>query len=48
MTDVVTLERIMPASVARVFEMISQPKNMVSWWGNAKLKSGFISDKGGL
>jgi uncharacterized protein YndB with AHSA1/START domain len=34
MTDVVTLERIMPASIARVFEMVSQPENMVRWWGH--------------
>ncbi len=34
MTDVVTLERIMPASATRVFEMVSQPQNMVRWWGH--------------
>ncbi|WP_299302024.1 SRPBCC domain-containing protein [uncultured Litoreibacter sp.] len=34
MTDAVTLERVMPASATRVFEMISQPQNMVRWWGH--------------
>ena len=34
MTDVVTLERTMPASAIRVFEMLSQPHNMVRWWGH--------------
>lgn len=34
MSDVVELERIMPASAVRVFEMISQPENMVRWWGH--------------
>lgn len=34
MSDVVTLERVMPASATRVFEMISQPQNMVRWWGH--------------
>ncbi len=34
MTDVVTLERVMPASVTKVFEMVSQPENMVRWWGH--------------
>ncbi len=34
MTDVVTLERVLPASASRVFEMISQPQNMVRWWGH--------------
>lgn len=34
MSDVVTLERVMPASASRVFEMVSQPQNMVRWWGH--------------
>ena len=34
MPDVVTLERVMPASAQRVFQMISQPENMVRWWGH--------------
>ncbi len=34
MSDVVTLERVMPASATRVFEMVSQPQNMVRWWGH--------------
>lgn len=34
MTDAVTLQRVMPASATRVFEMISQPQNMVRWWGH--------------
>lgn len=34
MTDAVTLERILPASATRVFEMVSQPENMVRWWGH--------------
>ena len=34
MSDVVTLERTMPAPALRVFEMISQPQNMVRWWGH--------------
>lgn len=34
MSDVVTLERIMPASALRVFKMVSQPQNMVRWWGH--------------
>ena len=37
MTDVVTLERILPASAARVFEMVSQPENMVRWWGHENM-----------
>lgn len=37
MTDVVTLERILPASASRVFEMISQPQNMVRWWGHDEM-----------
>ena len=37
MSDVVTLERVMPASAARVFEMISQPQNMVRWWGHDEM-----------
>ncbi len=37
MTDVVRLERVMPASAARVFEMISQPRNMVRWWGHDEM-----------
>ncbi|WP_457941087.1 SRPBCC family protein [Mesorhizobium sp. 10J20-29] len=34
MADVVTLERVMPASALRVFRMISEPENMVRWWGH--------------
>jgi uncharacterized protein YndB with AHSA1/START domain len=34
LTDVVTLERTLPASASRVFEMVSQPQNMVRWWGH--------------
>lgn len=34
MTDVVVLERVMPASVLRVFQMITEPQNMVRWWGH--------------
>jgi uncharacterized protein YndB with AHSA1/START domain len=34
MVDVVTLERTLPASAQRVFEMVSQPQNMVRWWGH--------------
>ncbi|MEM8870920.1 MAG: SRPBCC domain-containing protein [Pseudomonadota bacterium] len=34
MADVVTLERILPASATRVFQMISLPENMVRWWGH--------------
>lgn len=34
MTDVVAIERILPASALRVFQMISQPENMVRWWGH--------------
>ncbi len=34
MPDVVILERIFPASASRVFEMVSQPRNMVRWWGH--------------
>lgn len=41
MTDVVTLERVFPASAARVFEMVSQPQNMVRWWG---LEGMLVSD----
>ncbi len=37
MTDVVTLERILPASALRVFEMVSQPQNMVRWWGHDEM-----------
>jgi uncharacterized protein YndB with AHSA1/START domain len=37
MTDVVTLERVLPASASRVFEMISQPQNMVRWWGHDEM-----------
>ena len=37
MTHVVTLERIMPASAARVFEMLSRPENMVCWWGHDEM-----------
>lgn len=37
MTDVVTLERTMPASASRVFEMVSQPQNMVRWWGHDEM-----------
>lgn len=33
MTDVVTLDRVFPASASRVFEMVTQPRNMVRWWG---------------
>lgn len=34
MADVVTLERTLPASATRVFEMISIPENMIRWWGH--------------
>lgn len=34
MSDVVTLERTLPASASRVFRMVSQPENMVRWWGH--------------
>ena len=34
MADVVSLERTLPASATRVFEMVSQPQNMVRWWGH--------------
>lgn len=34
MADVVKLERVLPASATRVFEMVSQPQNMVRWWGH--------------
>ena len=34
MTDVVRLERVMPASAIRLFEMVSQPQNMIRWWGH--------------
>lgn len=37
MTDVVRLERVMPASAVRVFDMISQPQNMVRWWGHDEM-----------
>lgn len=37
MVDVVTLERVLPASATRVFEMVSQPQNMVRWWGHADM-----------
>lgn len=37
MTDVVRLERVMPASAVRVFEMVSQPHNMVRWWGHDEM-----------
>ena len=37
MVDVVTLERVMPASATRVFEMISRPENMVRWWGHEEM-----------
>ena len=37
MTDTVTLERTLPASALRVFEMISQPQNMVLWWGHDEM-----------
>jgi uncharacterized protein YndB with AHSA1/START domain len=38
MADIVTLERTMPASATRVFEMITQPENMVRWWGYDTMK----------
>ena len=34
MADVVSLERIMPASAPRVFAMVTTPENMVRWWGH--------------
>ena len=37
MTDAVTLERILPASASRVFQMVSQPENMVRWWGHDEM-----------
>lgn len=37
MSDVVTLERVFPASALRVFEMVSQPHNMVRWWGHDEM-----------
>jgi uncharacterized protein YndB with AHSA1/START domain len=32
MTAPLTLERILPARAERVFEMISQPRQMARWW----------------
>ncbi len=37
MTDVVTLERVFPASATTVFDMVSRPENMVRWWGHDDL-----------
>ena len=37
MADVVTLERTLPVSAARVFEMVSRPENMVRWWGHDEM-----------
>lgn len=37
MADVVRLERTMPASASRVFEMVSQPESMVRWWGHEQM-----------
>lgn len=34
---VVTLERTLPASASRVFQMVSQPENMVRWWGHNEM-----------
>ena len=36
--DVVTLERVFPASALRVFEMITEPQNMVRWWGHDDMR----------
>jgi uncharacterized protein YndB with AHSA1/START domain len=37
MPDVVTLERVLPASASRVFAMITTPEQMVRWWGHADM-----------
>ncbi len=37
MVDVVRCERTLPASASRVFEMVSQPQNMVRWWGHEEM-----------
>lgn len=32
MTDTLTIERVLPAPAERVFEMITQPRQMARWW----------------
>lgn len=32
--NVVTLERVFPAKPERIFKLITQPENMIRWWGH--------------